>query len=140
MLKFTWHLKQNLATIQTKNCSAPTIFELLFILVFCFPYNWTPVSKIFVALYNNIIIRSLHHNNVQTFLRVTVFVTSAFRVNLHSVTAWMSRNSLSEVGSSREHLASLAKWLGFRFLVLQLWVLISLQLLSKSILKCSLSE
>ena len=63
---------------QTKNCSASTIFELFFILVFGFASTWTPVSKIFVALYNDnvVIIRSLHHNNVQTFLRMTVFVMS----------------------------------------------------------------
>ena len=67
---------------QTKNYSVSTILELFFILVFGFPSTWTRVSKSFAALYhdNVIIIASLHHNNVQTFLRVTVFVMSHQRL------------------------------------------------------------
>ena len=132
-----------MSTFQTKNCSAPTNFELFFTLVFGFPSSCNPASKIFVRLYNDISIRSLHHNNIETFLQVTICfyqVTSVIRVNLHPVVAWMSRNSLREAFASRKHLATLAKWLSVWFWVLWLWVLIPLQLLSKSSLEYLLSE
>ena len=53
---------------QTKNCSESTIFEFFFILVFGFPNTWTPVSEIFMALYNDIIIGNLHPNYVHLHL------------------------------------------------------------------------
>ena len=61
---------------QSNNCSAPKVFGLSFILVFGFHSTCTPASKIFVVLHNDITIRFLHHNNVQIFLKMTVFVIS----------------------------------------------------------------
>ena len=64
------------------------------------------LPTIFVGLYNDIATRSLHHNNIQTFLQVIVCfyqVTSAIRVNLHSVVDWMSKTPCakhSQAGST----------------------------------------
>ena len=49
-----------------------------------------------------------------------------FRVNLHSIVAWMSRNSLLETGAIFE-VISLAKWLSVCLQTRWLWIQILLQ-------------
>ena len=49
-----------------------------------------------------------------------------FRVNPHSIVAWMSRNSLLEAGAKSE-VSSLAKWLSVRLRTKWLWIWVQLQ-------------